>query len=104
MACNLDAKRLYEYLERNRMITLHSIDLKYVRDPCFAAISVRGTSGCRLLHKTPKRCDYRCPFYKPKECRDWVRVEEGHDISIVPPEEYRKYRRRQYEQRTGVRK
>ena len=86
------------------MITLHSIDLKYVNDPCFAAFNVRGTNGCRVLREMSKTCNFKCPFYKPQGCKDWIRVEEGHDISIVPPEEYLKYRRRQYEQRTGLRK
>lgn len=86
------------------MVTLHSIDLKYTIDPCFAAIGNKEVTGCRLLHKMPKSCNYKCPFYKPKDCKDWVRVEEGHYITIVPPEEYYKYRRRQYEQGTGIRK
>ncbi len=75
------------------MITLHSIDLKYSIDPCFAAINVRGTNGCRLLHKMSKSCNYKCPFYKPKDCKDWIRVEDSQGICVVPPEEYYKYRR-----------
>lgn len=75
------------------MITLHSIDLKYADEPCFAAIGNSKTSGCRLLHKMPKKCDYQCPFYKPKDCRDWIRVEDKQGTNIVPPEEYYKSRR-----------
>lgn len=76
------------------MITLHSIDLKYTIDPCFAAIGNRQTSGCRLLHQMPKACNYKCPFYKPKDCREWIRVEDKNGCNLVPPEEYEKYRRR----------
>lgn len=94
MACNLDAKRLYEYLERNRMMTLHSINLKYVKDPCFASAPSR-YGGCKLLTAVDEMCGtYECPFYKPKGCKDWVRVEDKQGISIVPAEEYYRYRNR----------
>lgn len=73
------------------MITLHSIDLKYVSDPCFAEMR---NNGCRALSARTSKCgSYKCPFYKPKDCKDWVRVEERHYISVIPPEEYYKYRR-----------
>jgi len=71
------------------MITLHSIDLKTISDPCFAEFDRRGIYGCRILHRMPKECGYKCPFFKPKGCRDWIRVGEW----VVPPEEYYKQRR-----------
>lgn len=86
------------------MVTLHSIDLKYAHDPCFAEIGNKGVSGCRLLRRMEDECGYKCPFYKPKDCKDWIRITEGNDVSIVPPEEYYRYRRKWYEQRTGIRK
>lgn len=74
------------------MITLHSIDLKYIKDPCFALAPRYG--GCKLLTVQHKNCNsHNCPFYKPKECKDWVRVEDGQGTSIVPAEEYYRYRR-----------
>lgn len=63
------------------MITKHSIDLRYEVDPCFA-VSRDGT--CKVLIKTHERCgSYKCPFYKPKNCKSWIRI--GNDL--IPPEE-----------------
>lgn len=74
------------------MITLHSIDLKYVKDSCFALAPRYGV--CKLLTEQHEQCgSQKCPFYKPAGCKDWVRVEDKHGISIVPAEEYYKYRR-----------
>lgn len=78
------------------MITLHSIDLKTTTEPCFAEIGRSNNKNCRLLYKMGKDCgSYKCPFYKPRDCKDWVRVEDRLGVSIVPPEEYYRYRRRQ---------
>ncbi len=76
------------------MITLHSIDLKYVKDPCFALAPAR-YGGCKLLTEQHKKCgSQKCPFYKPIGCKDWVRVEDGQGTSLVPEEEYYRYRNR----------
>jgi hypothetical protein len=50
---------------------------------CFA----KATKGCRILHHT-KVCPKKCVFYKPKGCRDWVRVERDGEVWVIPPEEY----------------
>lgn len=83
------------------MITLHSIDLAYVHDKCFA----EGYKGvCRLLTIKSDVCrTSKCPFYKPDGCKDWVRVEDDKGTFIIPIEEYKDYRRKQYEYRTGIR-
>ncbi len=73
------------------MITLHSIDLKYVHDPCYAEMT---GGACRALSEKMEYCrSERCPFYKPKGCKEWIRVEDRNGTNIVPPEEYYKYRR-----------
>lgn len=74
------------------MITLNSIDLKLIDDPCFGEIAGK---RCAILSKvTTKDCrTYKCPFYKPKECREWVRVEDRDGINLVPEEEYHRRRR-----------
>ena len=66
-------------------MTAHSIDLKNTREKCFAATD--GMCGMKILNE--EACNsYRCPFYKPQGCRDWIRVERADRIMLVPPEEY----------------
>ena len=76
------------------------IDLQDCIDKCYAEIS----HDCSLLVETAEQCNYKCAFYKPKGCRDWIRVETKRHICIVPPEEYAFAIRRRYEQRTSIRK
>lgn len=72
------------------MITKHSIDLTMVREPCFAWSPV---VGCKILTDEIDGCGtYRCPFYKPVNCRDWIRIEDGRGISMVPPEDLKEER------------
>lgn len=61
------------------------IELTEYTEKCFAEIQ----GGCSLLseHITAS-CGYKCPFYKPRGCRDWVRVERGRRIRLYTPEEY----------------
>lgn len=68
------------------MITLHSIDLAHVHEKCFA----EGYKGvCKLLTVKSDVCrTSKCPFYKPDECKDWVRVEDKQGVSLIPFEEY----------------
>lgn len=74
------------------MITLHSVDLNYTHDKCFAE-SYKGM--CRILIAKSDVCrTHKCPFYKPDGCKDWVRVEDNRGTFIIPIEEYRDYRRR----------
>lgn len=30
---------------------------------------------------------YRCPFYKPSGCKDWIRLERPNYMVLLPPEE-----------------
>ena len=56
--------------------------------PCFALIAGK---ECGLLIERSKECGtYACSFYKPCECKDWIRVNEPDGILFVSPEEYRK--------------
>lgn len=83
------------------MITLHSINLRYTHDKCCAETH----GGCRVLIARDENCrTYKCPFYKPEGCKDWVRVDDKRGSNLIPPEEYKDYYRRRYEQRTGIRK
>lgn len=70
------------------MITLHSINLKEVTGPCFATIGYKEKSGCRLLIRSHKGCgSYKCPFYKPQGCKDWVRIDDRMGVNLIPPED-----------------
>lgn len=81
------------------MRTKHSIDLKLTTDRCFAARD--GACGIKLFNS--RICNsFCCPFYKPEGCKDWIRVEESNDITIVPPEEYFEIRRREVEESERV--
>ena len=75
------------------MITLHSIDLKRTDEPCFAKSRY---GNCTLLVIQAEKCCYKCPFYKPDGCKDWIRVEDYQGANLIPPEEFAKeIRRRQ---------
>jgi len=41
--------------------------------------------GCLI---TTAWAECKCPFYKPKGCEDWIRVERDGQVWLVPPEEY----------------
>lgn len=67
------------------MITLHSIDLKNVNEPCYAEMQ---GGGCRALLVKHQECrTWKCPFYKPQLCKEWVRIEDKQGVNLVPPEE-----------------
>ena len=66
------------------MITKSSIDLRYCIERC---VNLK-IGGCAVLCKAEPQCNYKCPFYKPEGCRDWIRVEDRDGIAVVPPEEY----------------
>ena len=67
------------------MITKHSIDLTRIYEPCFAKTKL---GQCRVMVVPDEHCgSYRCPFYKPKHCKSWVRIEDRTGINLVPPEE-----------------
>ena len=68
------------------MRTAHSINLKLTNDKCFGN---RMGGPCAIMVVPHKDCGtWRCPMYKPQGCKDWVRVEEGNDVTLIPPEEY----------------
>ena len=68
------------------MITKHSIDLTKVDDPCFA--NNTRYYGCNVLTMVHKDCGtYKCPFYKPAQCKDWVRVTDRTGTNLIPPED-----------------
>lgn len=68
------------------MKTKHSVSLLRGSDePCDSLYP----KGCRILTQVNKDCgSCACPFYKPKNCGDWIRVEDEEGIALIPPEEY----------------
>lgn len=74
------------------MKTKSSIRLEETRQICDAYSNV---VNCSALTTVDKNCgSYRCPFYKPDGCKDWVRIEDEDGCSLIPPEEYYEERRR----------
>lgn len=72
------------------MITLHSIDLNMTKEPCYG-LTIDG--NCKVRVTTHNHCcTAKCPFYKPIDCRDWVRIEDHQGVHLIPPEEYFKKR------------
>ena len=68
------------------MVTKHSIDLKRVNDPCYAM----GKFGCTVLNERFEHCGtYKCHFYKPVNCKNWIRIEDRTGINLIPPEEFK---------------
>ena len=67
------------------MITKHSIDLTQIKEPCFALMA---KGHCRILIARQRTCGtYKCPFYKPVNCKAWVRIEDRTGINLIPPED-----------------
>lgn len=67
------------------MITKHSINLKAINEDCFATTKF---GGCKILIAQQETCNtYKCPFYKPANCKSWVRIEDRHGVNLIPPEE-----------------
>lgn len=68
------------------MKTKHSVSLLKERpEPCDSIYP----KGCRILTKVYEGCgSCACPFYKPRDCGDWIRVEDEEGISLIPQEEY----------------
>ena len=73
---------------KSQVITTNSIELKTIKDKCFAAFE--NEEGCSCLTGPYEACTAAgCPFYKPDGLRDWIRVEDKDGINLLPPEEYR---------------
>ncbi len=52
---------------------------------CFAASVF---NECMLMGEYDKNCgSYKCPFYKPFGCKDWVKLEDENGVSLYAPEE-----------------
>lgn len=68
------------------MRTPNSINLEMPHGSCWALL--RGTCSASTEQKEDDCCTYRCPFYKPKDCEDWIRIEDKQGINLIPPEEY----------------
>lgn len=52
-----------------------------------------GLFGCDAMSAYEVTCGtYRCPFYKPIGCEDWVKLESKDHVTLYPPEEYFKTR------------
>lgn len=67
------------------MITKHSIDLTHIKEPCFA---LTRDGECRVVIMPDFTCGtHKCPFYKPIDCKDWVRIEDRQGVNLIPPEE-----------------
>ena len=84
------------------MITKNSVMLNQHSGPCCALSTLAGNKICEVLTRESPDCNYRCPFYKPEGCGDWIRVEHGRDIYVVPPEEYYQAAKEQEEERKRV--
>ena len=51
---------------------------------CFA----RMPNGCKALSKVERTCGtYKCPFYKPKGCKEWIKLGHGTHIHMLTPTE-----------------
>lgn len=57
------------------------IDLTGATERCCA-----DNHGCTILTDA-KVCNWECPFYKPKNCKDWVRLETNGRVLLYAPEE-----------------
>ncbi len=68
------------------MKTKNSIRLEETRQICESFSLV---VECAALTEADKNCgSYRCPFYKPNGCKDWIRIEDKDGYNLIPPEEY----------------
>lgn len=55
---------------------------------CFAYKATAISKYCDCLDGFHKRCGtYGCPFYKPIDCKDWIRIDRKHMVIMIVPEE-----------------
>lgn len=59
------------------------LNITEAKEPCFAQLKM----GCKIL-TTDCEGKAECPFYKPKGCEDWIRIEHNGQVWVVTPEEY----------------
>ena len=70
--------------EQKVMKTPHSINLMSVKERCFAM----DEGICDAMTIKQKHCGtWKCPFYKPEGCKEWIRLEDEYGINLIPPEE-----------------
>lgn len=51
---------------------------------CFSKMA----DGCACLNRINRGCGtYRCEFYKPQGCEDWVRLDTKYMVRLYAPEE-----------------
>lgn len=75
------------------------IELQECKDKCFA----NEIGRCTILDEIPCFCGSECPFYKPRGCRDWIRVKYHGQEVLFPPEEYeRKFKNEEDTQTDAV--
>lgn len=61
------------------------IDITEYTERCFAD----RMGVCSVLVETiTDECNATCPFYKPKGCREWVRINTDAKAWLLTPEEY----------------
>lgn len=68
------------------MRTRNSINLRKTKEPCSSRSELIICEA--LAHHISDCGTYKCPFYKPKGCKDWIRVEDEEGVNLIPPEEY----------------
>ena len=56
------------------------------RDGTCFAVSV--FNECLAMGEYDEHCGtYKCPFYKPFGCKDWIRADDENGVSMYAPEE-----------------
>lgn len=59
------------------------VEISKCKEPCFAEFGI----NCKIL---TCECEgkEKCGFYKPADCKDWIRIEHQGKVWLIPPEEY----------------
>ena len=59
------------------------VEITNCKEPCFAKLE----AGCKVITGDCVGKD-NCVFYKPTDCKDWIRKEKKGEVWLMPPEEY----------------
>lgn len=75
-------EKLYYKLQRSGSDMTIFRKMKYMDEKCWA----EGKHGCKALKIPHEDCgSYKCPFYKPEGCEDWIRSEiDGEQVLKIP--------------------
>lgn len=47
------------------------------------------TGECSTMVERDRNCgSYKCPFYKPLDCEEWIKIEKEDHVEFYTPEEY----------------